>query len=128
ERRRRLARHAARNDIRKAKGVGELIGADAGAVAEFFIAARAPEDVVFFGIEYGLAVVVTAAEFGHVAEVRHVRPVVAQDGAFVRVDFGKGEGAEAGGFKAEANPPDTTEQVKMRGRVVHPKDGRIVRG
>ena len=108
----RLARHAARNDERKANGVGELIGADAGAVAERGGATLAPDFAFFI---FGFAIMGAAAQLGYVTEVGNVRPVFLENEAGGRVNFGKGDGAEAGGFKPQGEPADAAEQVKVGG-------------
>ena len=111
----RLARHAARNDERKAKAVGEFIGADAGAVPEFVVATGAPALAIFV---LRFAVMHTAAELGYIAQVGDVRPVMGEDERGVGVGFAKGDGLETGVLKADGEAADAAEQVKM-GEFIH---------
>lgn len=61
-----------------------------------------------------MAIVDAAAEFGYVADIGNVRPLVAQNKGRVRVNFGEGDGAEAGVLKADSEAADAAEQIQVR--------------
>lgn len=88
--------------------VDQLIGADAVALAELDVATRT-DDVAVFVLQ--LAVVDAARELAHVAQVRHVRPVLLENGARIRVDFGLPDDAHACAFKAQVEAADAGEET-----------------
>src|SRR4029450_4604454 len=109
---RRLARHASRNDIRKAVRVRELVGPDAGALSEVFFASGAP-GVSFF---IAFAVVDPATESPDISQVGHIGVVSCQDFGGIGTDFRKGDGLDAGPLCSQRDPADSTEEIKVRHR------------
>lgn len=112
----RLARHDARNDERKAVGVNELVGADAGAIAEVGVASRAVDVPVL--LIFRFAVIHTAAQLGYIAEVGNVRPMRREHERGVRVNFTERDGAKPGSFKAQGEAANAAEQIQV-GEFIH---------
>lgn len=90
--------------------VGELVCSDAVAISEVGITSGTPHGIRVIWI--WLAVIGTAAEFGYVAVVRHIRPACREHARLVFGDFTECHCAPAGPLGCESESTDSRKEIE----------------